>query len=163
LRAALADIPFQILGDYSEENQKDLLSLPRNKTKNGDSEELVQSQKVTLQADTDLIRGNNLSDFTARQHVPAMNAAHEATFVSDGVAASLNDITARLNALERAIGIVSLQVRATKEVPDRSVLELGCVASRQVEGIGSGGERNRLSDGFGQGLPAIDLPHADLT
>ena len=115
LRASLAGIPFQILGDYSEENEKYLLSLPRNKTNNRDREELVQSQKVTLQADTDLIRGNNLSDLTARQHVPAMNAAHEAAFVSDGVAASLNDITARLNALERAIGIVSLQVRATKE------------------------------------------------
>ncbi len=48
-------------------------------------------------------------------------------------------------------------------VPDRAVLELGCGASRQVEGIGSGGERNRLSDGFGERLPAVNLPHADLT
>ena len=50
-----------------------------------------------------------------------------------------------------------------RNVPDRAVLELGCVASRPVEGIGLGDERNRLSDGFGQGLPAIDLSHADLT
>jgi hypothetical protein len=115
LRDGLAGIPFQILGDYSEENQADLLSPSRNNAKNGDNEGLVPPQKVTLQPDTDIIRGNNLSDFATRQHVPTMDAAHGASFVPDDVTASLNDIASRLNLLERTIGVVSLQIRAAKD------------------------------------------------
>ncbi len=54
-------------------------------------------------------------------------------------------------------------------MPSRFVLELSDAVTGSDEHIGSSGERNGViaalarSDWFCEGLPAVDLSHADLT
>lgn len=119
IRAALGSIPFQILGDYSENSQEDLASAANEHGKCLDQRGIGQPQQLTLGVDAIVDRSEELPDYATVQHLRQSNSSHEAV-VPDDAREKLEDITARVTLLEKALGIVSLQFRAAQNDPRES-------------------------------------------